>query len=168
MNPIITDALEYYYSLTSNSKKIFDLLSNNKIDFQHITKATNDKTSAQIIINNLQYKLSYQTLGYYNSDTNIWTWGWAYNYSRDIDIKTCLKLFNYGLSLNIRRDDMELKTKIITSQIYIDEDFELEIFFALMSYLTQNVYIYNFPLPNKKDRICIQLNLNELKNYNLL
>lgn len=72
------------------------------------------------------------------------------------------------MSLNLRRDDMELKAKIITSKIHLEESYELEMFLALISYLTHNVYIYKIPLLEIDEFIYVQLNIEELKKYGLI
>lgn len=169
MNNIIPESLEYYYTNYISIKKIADLLYNKDNELEYFKNNTKYSLPLEITINDNPniYKIPYQIIGYYNENSNIWQWGWAYDYSRDIDIKICLKLLNYGLSLNIRRDDMELKTKIITSQFKILNDIELKILVSTICYLTHNVYIYNIRL-NENEKIFIQLNLNELKKYNLI
>jgi len=168
MNNIIPESLEYYNTYISSSKKISELLNNGNIDLKNITNSKNKQPLEYIVSSdNNKYNLSCQILGYYNKNTCIWNWAWSNNYSRDMDIKICSKILNYGLSLNVRRDDIEIKTKLINSQIYIADITELEIFISIISYLSHNVYLYWLKL-NDNEKICIQLNLNELKKFNLI
>lgn len=159
------DSIQYYKSFDKIRKKIINIMNLNNTNFEF--KLLYNSLPQYVYIRNkdiLLYEIPYQILGYYIPDIKIWCWGWGHILSRDVDIITSFKAFKYGLTLDYDVDN--IKSKLINSRLEIEKEEELEPLIALMSNLSENAYIFNFPTETY-GIIYVQFDKETLEKYNL-
>ena len=158
MDKIIPDALEYFDSFYNKSKE-FDknIIKNSKL----IINLGDEHEKSHLFYNNTN-KIPIEILGTYKN--NIWKWAWGNPIFRGVDIQTSLQILEYGITYNITRDNINLKNKFINSELNINSDYEIEIIIAIITYITQNIYIYR-EFNNQLGEIWYFINKNNISTY---
>ena len=139
----IKSALEYYdlyqFKILNFYKKIeyFKLIGGNNltpsINFYDINK-------------NLLFKSSYEIVGMYKQNNNIWKWGWSISYFNNNENEISRKILNYAINLDsVITNEIILKSEILDSKILIKNNLQLDIYIALSAYLTKIPFIFKFP-----------------------
>ena len=141
---IIKLSLDYY---DKNMEKYNDIYNNiNKIRFE---SSNNDLINNKIFFydknNKIILESSYEIMGVYYNNTNIWIWGWALYKLYKNKIKIIKKIFDYGIQLNPdNQNNITLKGELLTSRLQIDEPVQLEIYSAIASYLSKNPNVFKY------------------------
>ena len=168
---IIAQSLEYYDKNAELNKEII-----NKIYYINIIKKNKDNIDNKFNFIefydkefNLLKKSKYEILGIYNSNGNIWTWGWSLAILPKELAITSKKIFNYGFDLD--QENLFLKNELITSRFKISNKIQIDMHVAIGSYLSKNKFIFSYKIyddNNQKNNIVkhndLQL-LNIKKTY---
>jgi len=91
---------------------------------------------------------NYEVLGLFDNNTNVWLWSWLIPYFNVELVKLSRELLNYGLKLDPSTNiDLHyyLKIQFLNSRITINNDIELDIHLAIISYLMKNKYSFIYP-----------------------
>jgi hypothetical protein len=89
-----------------------------------------------------------QILGCYYYDTNTYMWGWLLPFLNLSETKISRELLNYGLSLDPISNNVNhffLKSLLVNSRIYVNNDFELDLLLSISSYLLKNKIDFIYP-----------------------
>lgn len=114
-----------------------------------------DRDNLKIKFNKLNKEFTYQTLGVFDKNSNVWLWGWMYPEFSSDEIILVKNLLNYGLKQNndnkekqIFSDTSFLKTQLTNSRFLIKKKFQLDTHLAICSYLLKDKikFIYQQPL----------------------
>lgn len=161
---IIKNALEYYDSNKIKYEKFFSLVNNYKIQYNK-----NDLDDNYIIFfdnnNNEILKSKYQIISKFDEITNIWIWAWSDITILKKDKYISKQLFDYGFRL----EDSEnlLKLELTTSRYPIDNNIQIDIYCALISYISKIPCLYiakqNLNIKLYQDDISIK---SDLIKYN--
>jgi hypothetical protein len=150
LNQFIKKAIEYY----DNQK----LKYNNLISISQV-KTDNEMNTIKFIDNNKQDEYMFETLGYFDNNTNIWIWGWLMHQLKSNQTRICRDLLAYGLKLEpdtILEEHNFIKSLLVNSRIMVDEFTQLETNLAICSYLVRDkfkfIYPYKLYLDNTKEK----------------
>jgi hypothetical protein len=136
---LITNALEYY---DANNDKYYNAFK--KIKYIKFIEAENDLDHNIIIMydenKNEKFRSKYEVIGLYNSNVNIWAWGWAIPTFRKNTTNIVRRIWNYGATLD--PEILYLKTELITSRFLIDDSTQLDIHVSMASYLSKQPLVY--------------------------
>jgi hypothetical protein len=72
----------------------------------------------------------------------IWQWAWSLTDKPDNLLKLSKKLLLYGLDLDYKKDNQELKKILLTSHIKYSSYTQFEIFIAISIFLTKSSWYY--------------------------
>jgi hypothetical protein len=145
VSDFIKKSLDYYDKQNNKYKKYLpkntELLLEEKqiIDFKTKKKIAN---------------IEFQVLGVFHNKTNIFIWSWVLPYL-SIDLtKTSRELLDYGLKLEPQTNNINhyyIKSLLINSRIYIENDINLELIQAISAYLLKDKldFIYEYKFGNK-------------------
>ena len=138
---LISNSLKFYDSNNEKNYKIF-----NKFKFYSIifTKSDIDHNIINFydIDKNKIFQSRYEVLGVYNSSINSWIWSWAIPVLSKNMVYTSRKILNYGLDLVPSKDDLFIKSELITSRFKITSDIQLDIHASIASYIAKRAMIY--------------------------
>ena len=131
---IVKDALEYY---DNNTMRYYDKIKT----FKYYTILKDD---GKIIFfdngKNKIYESKYDVIGRFIPTQNIWVWGWSSGELNKDLILTSRKVLNYALDLD--RQNILLKTALITSRYQISSPIQIDIHIALTSFLSKQPFVY--------------------------
>ncbi len=131
INQFVKKALEHY------DKQLFEYN-------EHINSNNIELSDSGITIklkNNKTFYGNCQLLGIFDLRTHIWLWGWTLPFIRDEVLIDCKNLLDYGLKLspdNQKDEHLFIKTLLLNSRIYVEEEIQLEINLAIYSYLLKD------------------------------
>ena len=140
INNLIKKSLEYYdkqqtkHKYYWNESDIFTETKENKIT---IVDSKNE--------NNIKLKSTYEILGVFDNQTKVWIWAWLLPYLNYNETIISRKLLEYGLKLepgSNTNDHFYIKSQLLNSRILIEDDIELDIHLALVSYLVKELYLF--------------------------
>ena len=168
----IKSALEYYdlYQF-----KIINFLK--KIEYIKITIINNLTPSINFydINKNLLFESSYEIVGMYKQNNNIWKWGWSISHFNNNENSISRNILNYAINLDSGiTNEIILKSEILDSKILIKNNLQLDIYLALSAYLTKIPFIFKFPYiiddedTDNNDKLISYKKLFLNKNYNNL
>ncbi len=84
---------------------------------------------------------TYDEIGTYNNKSKKWAWSWANPLNNKNDIIESIKILNYGLIIDpIDKNNIYLKSELLSSYINIKNIITLEKYFSLICYLTKKKY----------------------------
>lgn len=140
---LVKEALEYFdsnqYKYIENVKRLkyIEFIDSEK-DFEH----------NQIILyddkfNKLE-KAKYEYIGTYDSLTMIWSWAWAIPTLKKKNTTILRKILNYGIELEPTNNF--LKTELITSRFRVTNKIQLDIYSAIVSYLSKKPRVIKIKL----------------------
>ena len=127
----IKSSLNNYYKSINTFKNIHSEIKS--VEFIDIL---NDTSRSKVIINNIEY--TYSVLGRFDSSTNFWEWGWAFEISKNktYDIRFILQ---FGLDLEIEDKSQKIfKDILINSKIKIENLINLDIILAYSLFLLKS------------------------------
>lgn len=140
LNQFIKKALDHY---DKQQIKYNDLIRSSKINYYL------DKNEIEFIDNDGKIlDFPFETLGYFDNNTQIWIWGWLLQDLKSEQVEICRELLNYGLKLEpdtLTAEHNLFKALLVNSRISIDEDTQLDINLAIISYLMRNRFKFIYP-----------------------
>lgn len=153
-NNLIEDALEYYDDMVENIDGLvrnigavrYDLLEKSKdIDRNIIIFYNSNREKV--------YESRFETLGFYISKYNLWTWAWGNpNYHKN-NIDLSKKLLIYGLEID-PTENYFLKMELTTPRFLISNKIQLEIHIAIAAHLLKKkIFTYKNVIDEKGDYI---------------
>ena len=150
----IKSSLNNYYKSINTFKNIHSEIKS--VEFKDIL---NDTSRSIIIINNIEY--TYSVLGRFDSSTNFWEWGWAFETSKNktYDTRTFLHF-----SLEIEDTSQKIfKDILINSKIKIENLINLDIILAYSLYLLKSskyLFVYKIKESNTINKYIALQKLN--------
>lgn len=146
LNQLIKKALEYWDEQT---EKYYKYIHSDKVE---LTLSTSEiKIYSKYEDESDTFFGNYEILGYYDSNTNVWVWGWVPPYHNSNETQICRELLNYGLKLEPSSNTNEhyfLKSLLVNSRISIDEDIKLHNNLAIFSYLSKKKFEFIYGKKN--------------------
>lgn len=146
VNFIISNALNYY---DMNQENILKLLKKVK----YFSYVVNLNTLNQIILYddnfNTLLSSSYEIVSVYNPNNNIWKWSWSISSLEKKYTIISRKILEYALNLDPIKENL-LRTKLINSDIKINNKLQLDIYLALSSYISKKPFILTLPIIETK------------------
>jgi hypothetical protein len=140
---MIKEALEYF---DLNQSNIEDL--NKKLKYIEFIDSEKDFEHNQIILYDENFKkietCKYEYIGTYDSSTLIWSWAWAIPTMKKKNTTILKKILNYGIELEPTNNF--LKTELITSRFRVTNKIQLDIYSAIVSYLSKKPRIIKIKL----------------------
>ena len=97
---------------------------------------------------NIKLEASYEILGIFDNQTKIWIWSWLLPNISLSEIIISKKLLDYGLKLESQSntpDHYYIKSQLTNSRILIENNIELDIHLAIISYLVKDQYSFIYP-----------------------
>jgi len=146
LNHFLKKAITHY---DNQNLKYYDFIKS-----QNATVNLKDNEISFFLNDDKTFNSDIEILGYFDNRTNIWIWGWMLtgllntNISRD--------LLNYGLKLEIgltnTNEHFFIKSLLVNSRILVEDDIQLEINFAIYSYLMKDRYKFLYPWKKYLDK----------------
>ena len=131
---LVKEALEYF---DSNQYKQEELVR--KLKYVEFIDSDKDFEHNQIILYDDEFnkldKTRYEYIGSYDSTTMIWSWAWAIPTMKKKNTTILRKILNYGVELEPTNNF--LKTELITSRFRVTNKIQLDIYSAIVSYLSK-------------------------------
>ena len=87
------------------------------------------------------FKFNCEKIGKYDINSNTWIWSWSDPYSLKKDNSISRRILYYGLNLD--KDQIFLKSTLITSRFKVFNETQINIKVALSSYLSKNPIIFS-------------------------
>ena len=145
LNSLIPLSLEYY---DKNKKEYNEFIKN--IDKIERIQTDKDMEKNKIIFYNKKNKVllesEYEIIGIFYKKFNAWIWSWAMPTLKKNEVMISRKLLNYALDIDINREENSqfryIKTELITSRTRVTNKLQLDIYLALVSYLSKKKFIY--------------------------
>jgi hypothetical protein len=140
---LVKEALEYFDSnqykqdIIVKRLKYIEFIDSEK-DFEHNQIVLYDDK-----FNKLD-KAKYEYIGSYDSTTMIWSWAWAIPSMKKKNTTIIRKILNYGVELEPTNNF--LKTELITSRFRVTNKIQLDIYSAIVSYLSKKPRIVKIKL----------------------
>lgn len=149
---IVVNSLKFYDKHAEANNKIFHdfkyfSLETTGSDFKHSKINLYDKNKQLI------KKYNMEVIGIYNVSNNLWTWAWAYPKISKKFSQLSRNILNYGLDMVSSRENLFLKTELITSRFIVNDPIQLDIHLAISAYLTKNEKIFPLILTAEEDII---------------
>lgn len=134
---IISKALEYYdKNLEINRNNIFNKSDNYKIfEEDNKNKIIFYKNKKEI------FKFNCEQIGMYDKNSNTWIWSWSDPYKLKSTDSISRRILNYGLNLD--KNQILLKSTLITSRFKVYNETQINIKIALSSYLSKNPIVFS-------------------------
>jgi hypothetical protein len=138
VNNLIKKSLEYYDKRQTKNKYYWnesDIFIENKENKITIVDSKDP--------NNIKLKSTYEVLGIFDNQTKVWIWAWLLPFLSYNETIISRKLLEYGLKLepgSNTNDHFYIKSQLLNSRILIEDDIELDIHLALVSYLVKELY----------------------------
>jgi len=130
----VREALNYYDINYFNSYDKMATFKYYKIDIEKNLIYFFDKNKKEMS------KYRYELIGKYVPENQVWIWGWSVGVLSKELIKISRKVLNYALDLD--KENLELKTELITSRIITTSPYQNELHVALASYLSKQPLIF--------------------------
>lgn len=142
---LVKEALEYFDSNQYKQEELVRILRyiefiDSEKDFEHNQIVLYDDN-----FNKLD-KSKYEYIGTYDSTTMIWSWAWAIPTMKKKNTTILRKILNYGIELEPTNNF--LKTELITSRFRVTNKIQLDIYSAIVSYLSKKPRIIRIKLFN--------------------
>lgn len=138
---LVINSLKYY---DSNNEKNFKMF--NKFKYYSIIFTGSDIDHNKIIFydenKNKIFVSRYEALGVYNSSVHLWAWSWSIPVLSKNMVYTSRKILNYGLDLVPSKDDLFIKSELITSRFKVTSEIQLDIHAAIASYIAKRSMVY--------------------------
>lgn len=138
---LIKNSLKYFDNQTEKYKEIiFDTIPKfNEIDFK--ISITDNK-------DNILLSKHFEILGTFDQQTKVWVWAWMLPYLHLETISLSKKLLDYGLKLEPESNNIDhfyIKSQLINSRFLIENNIELDIHLAVVSYLLKDNHLFIYP-----------------------
>ena len=144
---LIPLALEYF---DNNNQNLEDFI--NKIDSKKTETIKNKKDMEKnkiLFFDKNSKKLlesEYEVIGIFYKKYNTWIWSWAIPGLSKNQVLTSRKLLDYALDIDLNQDNNKqfeyIKSELVTSRSKINSKLQLDIYLALVSYLSKKKFIY--------------------------
>lgn len=140
VNNLIKKSLEYYDKQQTKHKHYWyesDIITESNENKVILVDSKNE--------NNIKLKSTYEVLGIFDNQTKVWIWAWLLPYLTYNETIISRKLLDYGLKLepdSNTNDHFYIKSQLLNSRILIEDDIELDIHLALVSYLVKELYLF--------------------------
>ena len=145
-----------YYEYIKKALDYYDeqiLKYNNLIISKNIKISEKINEDNEIIFydedNKIAYDSTFEVLGYFDSSTRVWVWGWLMQGFKNEDTKISKDLLNYGLKLepSTKYIDLEMMIKalLVNSRIRIGEDIQLTINLAICCKIVRERFKFIYP-----------------------
>jgi hypothetical protein len=142
---MLKEALEYF---DTNQYKLEEL--NNKLKYIEFIDSEKDFEHNEIILYDNDFsklkKTKYEYIGTFDSSTLIWSWAWAIPTMKKKNTTIIRKILNYGVELEPTNNF--LKTELITSRFRVTNKIQLDIYSAIVSYLSKKSSIIKIKIFN--------------------
>lgn len=142
---MLKEALEYY---DSNQFKLEEIIK--KIKYIKYKESEKDFEHNEIILFDNNYnqieKSKYEYIGTYDSTTSIWSWAWSIPTMKKKNTTILRKILNYGVELEPTNNF--LKTELITSRFRVTNKIQLDIYSAIVSYLSKKPRVIKIKIFN--------------------
>ena len=144
---LIPLALEYFDKNNHDLKNFVDKIDSNKTETIKNKKDLEknkilffDKNSKKLL------ESEYEVIGIFYKKYNTWIWSWAIPSLSKNQILTSRKLLSYALDIDLNQDNNKqfeyIKSELVTSRSKINSKLQLDIYLALVSYLSKKKFIY--------------------------
>jgi len=145
LNSLIPLSLDYF---DKNNHQLKDFIK--KIDRNERIQNNKDMEKNKIIFfdknNKVLLESEYEVIGTFYKKHNLWVWSWAIPSLKKNEVMISRKLLNYALDIDISRDENKqfkyIKSELITSRSRITNKLQLDIYLALVSYLSKKKFVY--------------------------
>jgi hypothetical protein len=142
---MLKEALEYF---DTNQYKLVDI--NNKIRYIEFIESDKDFEHNEIVLYDEDFNKinisKYEYIGTYDSTTSIWSWAWSIPTMKKKNTTIIRKILNYGVELEPTNNF--LKTELITSRFRVTNKIQLDIYSAIVSYLSKKPSIIKIKIFN--------------------
>jgi hypothetical protein len=158
---MVRESLDYF---DDNQYKLQDLLR--KLKYIEYVESEKDFEHNEIILYDENFnkldRSKYEYIGTYDSSTLIWSWAWSIPTMKKKNTTILKKILNYGIELEPTNNF--LKTELITSRFRVTNKIQLDIYSAIVSYLSKKprvikIKLFNYYriIENKKGSILIDV-----------
>lgn len=144
-NTLIPLALEYY----DNNITFFNSFINKVKKTETISTEKDTEKNKIIFLDKNDKKIlesDYEVAGIFYKKYNIWIWSWAIPVIQKNKTIIARKLLNYALDIDLNNENNKhlklIKSELITSRSKISSELQLDIYLALISYLSKKKFIY--------------------------
>jgi len=163
-NDIITNSLLYYDEHLEKIHDFYEKIYYFKIIINHDPNKKNqiifmDKNNKSILESDYEY------MGIYNGIDNIFKWAWSIPLLEEKMTILSRYVLKYAFSLD-PKNDIILRSELITSNIKLYNNYQLDIHSAISAYITKHPFI--FPLIVFKDNESIEKCIIENDNNYVL
>ena len=138
---IVTKVLDYY---DKNYGKYDNFISNVKY-YKHIYKTGDMERNILILYDKNKkeiFRSKVESIGSYYPPTKLWVWAWANPVNPKNNTYIVKKMFDYGMNMDPSKENLFLRTELITSRFRITESVKLDVYLALSSYLAKIPYVF--------------------------
>jgi len=158
----IKKSLDYFDEQNNKYKKYLPRYTKLIIEKKKIIDIKSNKSIA---------KIDLQVLGVYHNKTQVFFWGWVLPYLHVDETKISRKLLDYGLKLDPLSNNINhyyIKSLLINSRIYIENDIDLDLLQSISAYLLKDnfdfIYEYKFNKQNKDEILLTTYYLIKISN----
>ena len=138
INNLIKKSLEFYDNQNAiNYKYLFNSQLLNRPNEEKVLIVD------EFNFDNIKLEASYEILGIFDNQTKVWIWSWLLPNMSLNEILISKKLLDYGLKLepsSNTHDHFYIKSQLTNSRILIENNIELDIHLAIISYLVKDLY----------------------------
>ncbi len=137
---IVTSSLDYY---DKHCEKFNSFVSKIKYFKYEIHSGDMERNIIRLYNGNKKeiFKSRIEHIGQFYTDYKLWAWAWAIPFYNKNVSYTTKKLFDYGLSMDPHKENLFLRTELITSRFRITDPVQLDIHIAMAAYLSKIPYI---------------------------
>lgn len=143
INNLIKKSLEFYDNQNAiNYKYLFNSQLLNRPNEEKVLIVD------EFNFDNIKLEASYEILGIFDNQTKVWIWSWLLPNMSLNEILISKKLLDYGLKLepsSNTHDHFYIKSQLTNSRILIENNIELDIHLAIISYLVKDLYLFIYP-----------------------
>jgi hypothetical protein len=145
--------------IIKDSFKSYDVMLKKYKKYINTQDVKIDREKQTILFNNND-KFTYEIVGMFDTDTQIWLWGWMIPEFLYNETTLVRKLLNYGLKIEpfktmlfnsdknnrFNADKMlYLKTQLVNSRFLLDNKFQLDLHLSIATYLVKDNIKFIYP-----------------------
>ena len=138
---LITNALIHYDKNSERYQKLYNKFKHYSYEFkdsdiEHNVIIFYDDDKKEI------FRSKYEIIGIYYNLYDLWTWSWSVPDLNKNSVFISRKILNYGLDIPPTKEDLFMKTELVTSRFRITNEVQLDIHIAIASYISKNPMLY--------------------------